>query len=275
VAWFDFGMETLDLTEEENIERLKDPRTWLQHNPSVNRPSKTNSMQLQTIQGELDIMTPGQGFAMERCGMWLPRTSKSGEATIDPQRWKDGKFDKERPDDLVIAFHVNAKRNHSTIGWAGKVDGLWRVGIFAHKRGTEWLLDKLVELIKREKPIAVTVDAKSETTISDLADRDIKLPEEEERPKRGELFLPTTSDVATAYGLFVDSANKGEVRHHGDPPLDTAIGAPPRPLAGGATWDHRHGIEVGPAIVVQLAMLAYRERIDRVLDEYDPLDSIW
>lgn len=281
-AWFDWGIPTLDLSDPEQVEIIKDPATWLSTNPALNRPSKANSMRLQTIQGELDLMGAGQGFAMERCGMWLPRTPKEGQdKAIDAAKWRDGLMEKERPADLVIGFHVNAKRNHATIGWAGKLDGLWRVGIFAHKRGTEWLLGKLVELIEKYRPVAVTVDAKSETTLDDLAElrsehlpEGIREPESAEHPKRGDLFLPTMADVATAYGLFVDSANKGEVRHHGQPPLDTAITAPARPLAGGSTWDHRHGIEVGPAVVVQLAMLAYRERIDKV-DDYDPLDGIW
>lgn len=275
VAWFDFGIPTLDLTDPEQVAILEDPATWLATNPALNRPSKSNSMQLQTIQGELDIMTPGQGFAMERCGMWLPRATTTTERTIDPEAWREGKVEKERPADLAIAFYVNPKRNHATIGWAGKLDGLWRVGIFAHKQGTGWLLDKLVELIEKYKPVAVTVDAKSETTLDDLAERGIRVPEVAEEPKRGELFLPTMPDVATAYGLFVDSANNGELRHHGQTPLDNAIQAPARPLGGGSTWDHKHGIEVGPAVCVQLAMLAYRERIDKIRDEYDPLDNIW
>jgi hypothetical protein len=83
------------------------------------------------------------------------------------------------------------------------------------------------------------------------------------------------SEVATAFGMIVDAANAGTILHHNEAPLNSAISVPPRPLGGtGSTFDHKQGVEVGPACAGGLGMLVYRERIDKIVDSYDPLAFI-
>jgi len=273
LMWLDWGIETVDFDDPAQVAALRDPQTWKRANPAMDI-----RIHRQTIEDELSTLGPTRAFAMERCGMWLPRSSRATDRVIPQDKWEAGILPvhaRRLPSDLAIAFHVNTKRTHATIGFAGQVDGVWNVGLLGHRVGTDWLLDELVSLVGRLNPVAVTVDVKSETTVRDLAKEGISLPVDPDRPARGDLILPAMADVATAYGMMVDAAKNGTLRHHDEPPLNRAILAPGRPLAGGMTWDHRRGIEVGPAIVVGLAMWAYRERIDKVKSTYNPEDNIW
>jgi hypothetical protein len=285
MAWFDWGMPTMDVNDVRTQTYLRNPVNHARHNPSVgvNRLNGTG-VTLQTIEDELDDMGAGLSFAMERCGMWLPRAETSSDNSISPKVWGQRKKHPELPTDLAISFGVNMRRTHGTIMWAGKLEGKWRVGIAAHQPGTEWMLPRLAELKARYNPVVFTVDAKNEQQVDELKNIGIVLPESrtnlanaKERPQRGDLILPTAGDVATAFGMIVDAANNDEIGHHDEPPLNAAVTVPPRPVGvTGATFDHKNkaGVEVGPATNAALAMWAFRERIDTIVD-YDPLGNIW
>jgi len=279
VAWFDYGIETLDLSDRASQAILRDPATHAATNPSLGlvRGNGTGLRQA-AVDNELRLMGAGQAFAMERCGMWLPRARDENDHAIDPQIWSARSalaIPLHQLGDFAVAFHVNARRNHATVTYAGMWKGKWRVGVIAHRPGTAWLLGKLREIKVLYRPVAFTVDARSETTVDELAEIGIRLPEDAEEPKRSELILPTATDVATAFGMIVDGANNEMLEHEDQAPLNSAVSVPPRPLSGGSTFDHRVGVEVGPAVGVGLAMWAYRERIEKIKDDYDPLANIW
>lgn len=275
-AWFDYGIDYIDPNTPEFAEVVGTIETNKATNPSmgVRRPNGTGVRQ-KAAEGELRKLGLTIRFAQERNGMWLPRERSADDNSIDPQVWASRKAAKpEVPGDLVIAFHVNARRTHATIMWVGKIGGYWRLGIADHKPGTKWLIPRLVALKAQYAPIAFTVDARGEQIIKDLKEHGIKLPVDPEKPKRGDLYLPTMENVASAFGMIVDAANNGTLLHHNEVPLNSAVSVPPRPLAGGSTFDHKAGIEVGPATCGGLGMLVYRERVDKIVDNYDPLAFI-
>lgn len=293
IAWFDYGIETMDLSDRGNAAILRDPEVWQQTNPSLGLVrSNGTGLRERAIKGELRVLGAGQAFAMDRCGMWLPRAREDGDASIDAEVWASRAVEPIRLSELgdfAVSFHVNARRSHSTIGFAGMRNGKWHVGIIAHKPGTAWLLDKLAEIREKYRPIAFTTDTRGETTLDDLAEIGIMLPKEAvedmargpwtkelEKPRRGALILPTAPDIGTAFGMIVDGANNGTLQHEDNPALNNAVTVPPRPCgASASTFDHKVGVEVGPAKVVSEAMWAYRERIDKIVDDYDPLGNIW
>lgn len=279
--WLDWGMETLDLNDRSVCDNMRNPEEWRRRNPSMGkiRPNGTGVREA-AVAGELKLFGPGLTFAMDRLGMWLPRKRTAGDASIDPEVWHtratQTKIKVSELGDITVAFHVNPRRTHATVGYVGvALDGRsWHVGVLKHAPGTEWLFPYLKLVKEVYDPIAFTVDAKSETTVDDLADYGIKLPESAEEPKRGDLILPTAGDVATAFGMLVDGANNGTLEHEDQPPLNAAVNVPPRPLAGGSTLDHKSGVEVGPGITVMLAMWAHRERASKLKKAYNPLDFI-
>lgn len=279
--WVDYGMETIDTNDRSACEAMRDPEEWRRRNPSmgIRRPNGTGVRE-DAVADELKLLGAGRDFAMDRLGMWLPRARKDGDASIDPETWYSRRTTFHiRPNPVAIAFSVNPRRTHATIGFAGMIEGKWRVGLVYHGPDVSKIKAKLAQIKRDYNVVAFTVDAKSETKIDDIAPEGIKLPKSEKRedpygPKAGDLILPTMGDVATAFGMLVDAANDGEIEHHDEPPLNSAVTVPPRPLAGGSTFDHRRGIEVGPATTVALAMWAYRERIWTLESTYDPIANI-
>lgn len=274
-CWFDYGIDYIDPNDPEFRDVIGSEETNRRTNPSmgVRRANRTGVRQA-AAEGELRKLGVTMRFAQERNGMWLPRAREAGDHAIDPQVWGKLAAPPEVPGDLAIAFHINARRSHGTIMWAGKIEGMWRIGIADHRPGVGWIIPRLLELKTKYGPIAFTVDARGEGVVKELKEIGIELPKDKERPQRGDLILPTMDDVAKAYSLLVDAANASAIRHHNEPPLNAAVSVPPRILGGGATFDHKVGVEVGPSCGGGLAMWAFRERAESVVKEYDPLAFI-
>ncbi len=280
-AWFDYGIDYIDPNTAEFAQTVGNPETNKQTNPSmgVRRPNGTG-VRAKAASSELSKLGVTMRFAQERNGMWLPQERSADDNAIDPVLWSRlAAGTPEVPGEIAIAFHVNPKRTHGTIMWAGKIGGVWRIGIADHRPGVDWLIPRLVELKVKYGPVAFAVDARGEGQVAELKEAGIKLPAKDdkgkERPKRGDLFIPNMDQVAMAFSMLVDAANASLVNHHNEAPLNSAIAVPSRPLGGGATFDHKAGVEVGPSCAGGLAMLAMRERIDLIMDDYDPLGNIW
>lgn len=279
-AWFDYGIEYIDPVTDADLFRrtVNTPEVNRQTNPSmgIRRDNRTGIRQ-KTIDAEVKKLGMTMAFAMERNGMWLPRARVAGDNAIDPQVWaRLAAIQPAVPKDIAVAFHINARRSHGTIMWAGKIDDLWRIGIAEHKPGTDWIIPRLVDLKTKYNPLAFAVDARGEAQIEELKKAGIKLPVDPDRPKRGELIVPGIDGMAQAFAMLVDAATAQNptVRHHNEPPLNSAVSVPPRPLGGGSTFDHKAGIEVGPSCGAGLAMWAFRQRIDKIVEVYDPLQFI-
>ncbi len=288
-AWFDYGIEYIDPNDPEFRRVVGSEETNRATNPSmgVRRPNKTGVRQ-RAAEGELRKLGLTMRFAQERNGMWLPRERSADDHAIDPEVWARLAVSPPKvPGSIAVAFHINYRRTHGTVMWAGKIDGKWRIGIADHRPGTDWIIPRLVDLNQKYAPIAFAVDARGEGIVGKLKEVGIILPETrteindpKNNPRRGALFLPTVDAVATAFSLLVDAATAPagaggfQIGHHNEPPLNEAIAVPSRPLGGGATFDHKVGVEVGPSCGAALAMLAYERRIDKIKEVYDPLAFI-
>jgi hypothetical protein len=246
----------------------------------VKRPNRTGVRQ-RAIDGELNKLGLSMRFAMERNGMWLPPARQAGDNAIDPAVWlRLAVSPPAVPGEIAVAWHINARRTHGTVMWAGKIGGIWRIGIADHKPGVDWILPRLADLKAKYAPIAFAVDARGESQIDELKSIGIRLPEKDDkgkdRPKRGDLIVPGIDGMAQAFAMLVDAATADipQLGHHNEPPLNSATAVPARPLGGGSTFDHKVGVEVGPACGAGLAMWAYKERIESLNKTYDPLDFI-
>lgn len=278
IAWFDYGIDYIDPNTPEFREVVGTPETNRMTNPSMGvRRGNATGVRQRAADGELTKLGMTIRFAQERNGMWLPKERSADDNAIDPQVWARHAAAPAVPGDIVLAMHVNARRTHGTIVWVGKFGDVWRVGIADHKPGVDWMLERMATLVGKYAPVAVTVDARGEGQVAELKKIGVELPKDNERPKRGQLILPKMDDVATAFSLLVDAANgplPSKIQHHNEPPLNAAIAVPMRPLGRGGTFDHKVGVEVGPACAAGLGMWAYGQRIDKIVDAYDPLAFI-
>lgn len=276
-AWFDYGIDYIDPNSAEFRQVVGSPETNRATNPSMGiRRGNGTGVRQKAAQGELGKLGMSLRFAQERNGMWLPRERSLNEHAIDPEVWGRLATTPVVPPEIAVAWYVNPKRTHGTIMWAGKVGDAWRIGIADHKPGVDWMLPRLAALKENYNPVAFAVDARGEAQVDELKQIGIRLPQDKDRPKRGDLYVPGIDGTAQAFALLVDAATASApmVYHHNEAPLNSAVAVPSRPLGGGATFDHKVGVEVGPACAGGLAMLAFRDRIEAIVDEYDPLAYI-
>lgn len=278
-CWFDYGIEYIDpVSDADEFQRVVgSEETNRQTNPSmsVRRANRTGIRQ-STIESGRRKLGLTLRFAQEYNGMWLPRARVAGDNAIDPAVW--GQLiatAPEVPSDMAVALHVDVRRSHGTIMWAGKIGGLWRIGIAEHKPGVDWMIPRAAEIKERYGPLAFAVDARGEGIVRELGTIGIKPPKDKDRPVRGDLIIPTMDHVGQAFSMLVDAANAKDIRHHNEPPLNAAVSVPPRALGGGATFDHKVGVQVGPACAGALAMWAFASRVDTVKSEYDPMAFIY
>lgn len=276
-AWFDYGIEYIDPMSPEFAQVVGTEETNRATNPSmgVRRNNRTGVRQ-KAADGEMAKLGLSIRFAMERNGMWLPPARQAGDHAIDPAVWARLASPPEVPGQIAVAWYIDPKRTHGTVMWAGKINGLWRIGIADHRPGVDWILPRLADLKLKYSPVAFAVDARGETQIEELKTIGIELPKDKDRPKRGDLIVPGIDGMAQAFAMLVDAATAAvpQIRHHNEPPLNAAVSVPARPLGGGSTFDHKAGVQVGPSCGGGLAMWAFRERIDKIVEDYDPLAFI-
>jgi hypothetical protein len=268
LAWFDWGA---DLAADDR-DRWGDRDLWYETNPALGI-----RIAEETVEDEFGPSGLGDEFVHERLGAWRPR-AQAGSGVIPSDLWEAlAAPGAERPAQVAFALHVNPDRTRAAVAYAGRrPDGLMQVGLVDWRAGTSWVVDRLVELRKRWSPVAVAVDTRSEGLLLDLEKAGITVPKDPDEPEPGDLVIPTAADTAAAYAMFVDTARAEQLRHADDAPVNTALAsARTRPLAGGATWDHRGPGEAGPLKAATLALWAFEARAHLLAVDYDPLANIF
>jgi hypothetical protein len=216
-------------------------------------------------------------FARERLGIW-PKRAAAGAGVIPGELWRDLAVIAERPADVAMAIVVNHKRSHTAIAAVGmREDGRMQVSIVDYRPGTHWVVDRAVELNARWTPVGWAVQDKgpSATLIEPLEAAGIVQPEDRDEPRRGQLAVPWSNDVAVAYGLLIDAVTERRFVHLDEAPLNLAVATgQTRPLGGGTTWDYRApGAELLQAGT--LAHWLYVAWVDKVSNDYDVLQSVF
>jgi phage terminase large subunit-like protein len=275
LCWRDWGAagELEDLT---GID-LSDPALWAATNPALG-----GRITVATVEREYRAslaMLPE--FGRERCGIW-PRQITAEEAeppVLDPTLWAkmlDAKS--RRAGDVALAVDIAPMRNHACIGMVGpRDDGLWHMQVVDYRPGTDWLVERLVELRDALDPVAIAMDLKGGVAGPlgvELTEAGFAEPEEPEYPARGQLMIFTTADVVSAVAQFIDDYRAGQYRHVGDEPLSKAIAnAKARPIgdAGQIAWGRKaSAVDIGPLLTMTYGLYAYRARIDAVQARFEP-----
>jgi hypothetical protein len=220
-------------------------------NPDVIRkanPALDIRISLEHVLREQAAMDP-RGYAVERLGVgqW-PRTDGVEDTLIHPEWWM-GLVDAESMllDPVVLAFDVSPDRSTGSIAAAGlRPDGLVHVEVIEHKRGTGWMIAKLVDLHERHDPLMVVCD-KFGPAGSLLAELETQ-------------YVPVTTMTGTDYarfcGRFVDVVNEKGLRHLGSNEMLNAIrGSKTRPLGDSWAWSRKSSAtDITPLVAATLAV---------------------
>ncbi|MEV0151544.1 MULTISPECIES: hypothetical protein [unclassified Nonomuraea] len=231
---------------------LDDPAAWAQANPALG--IRLDPSFIATERDAMDDVS----FARERLSI---EEDPSAAGLIDMALWAELATRTPLADPVCLAIDTTPERSSTSVGAAGalqevpglravpRVDGLLGVDVIDNRPGTGWVVERVADLWKRHKPIAVVIDEKSAAAmfIQDLRNRGVRV----------ETANTTGLAEATAqfYGRTLPDALT--LRHPGHPALTAAVaGARKRDLGGDGAWAFTRRdvtVDVTPLISVTLA----------------------
>jgi hypothetical protein len=133
-----------------------DPAAWAVANPALG--IRITEEYVAQERRSLDRRT----FAVERLGVgdW-PDTDDLAATVMNVEKWLSLVDPKSiLVDPIGLAFDVSPDRSSASIGAGGRRrDGLPHIEVVEHRRGTGWIVDRLVELNTDHSPIAIVCDA--------------------------------------------------------------------------------------------------------------------
>jgi hypothetical protein len=258
LAYFEWSIDGRDEGDESPFtpdrvteELARDPHSWAAANPGLGiRISEEHvALEMASFGG-----ATSRAFAVERLGVgdW-PATDGGATKVIDPVKWAslvDRKSDIEG--DVWFAFDVTPARTSSAIAVAGRrADDLAHLeitgkdGMADHRRGTGWVVARILELTKAHKSAGVICDGASPAASL--------IPELEQAGVT--VTTVTASEHAAACGLLFDAVDNDELRHLGTHELSAAVaGAVKRPLGEAWAWSRKNStVDISPLVAVTLA----------------------
>lgn len=274
MAHFDWGAD-LDLTDPADRRRaVEDVDLWYACNPALGL-----RITEEFVTDEAKPSGLGERFAVERLGVWPPRAG-DGPSVLDLHAWQQlADAESQREGDVAFAVDITPSRDSACIAAYGlRSDGLGHVEVIDQRPGTDWLVERLVQLAERWNPVAIAVDVKGPagSMLVDLEKAGLTRPDNPDEPQYGDLAIPTAQDVAAACGQFADAVRQGTLRHIDQEQLTEAIrGVKTRPLGDAWAWGRRiSSVNISPLVVCTLARWAYESRAHLVEDDdYDVADS--
>jgi hypothetical protein len=219
-----------------------DPAEWAAANPGLG--IRITAEHIEREQRSMDPRT----FAVERLGVgdWPTLGAVKGQG-LDPSAF-DALADVHSAIDgpVWFAFDIKPDRSWASIAAAGaRSDDLKHIEVVEHRRGTGWVVDRLVELVEAHVPIAVLCDQKGPgmSLVSALENVGI------------DVRTTTTAELGQACGNIFDAVEQKAIRHLGTPELRAAVrGAVKRPLGDAWAFSRRSSAaDISPLMASTLA----------------------
>lgn len=254
---------------------LGDRELWAQANPALGLGRVT----VETIERLRRMLKAreGRGFAREVLGLW-PRRLQGGGA-INVAQWAK-LFDKDSHRDGALALGVDIapQRDYAAIGLFGpRADGLGHWQLADYRPGTEWLIDRIVELREGLDPVAIAMGRATAASLEvELEKLGIHRPADPDKPVRGDLAVTSAAEMTAATGHALDTVRQGTTKHIGQPPLDAAVaGAKTRETGDSVAWSRKDAnADISPLVSVSLARWAFEARA-HLIGKIDEPFNVW
>lgn len=172
------------------------------------------------VQAELESMAKDPaGFDRAYLNVTAREVAETDE-NVPSKEWPDlVDLGSRRGEHVALAVDITPDRRWACIAvYSVREDGLEHVEVVDHREGTNWLKDRLKQLRDRHDPIAIAIDSKGPggALLLELEEDAKKLelagkpgglsrPEKPDEPKRGDLAVPTATEVAAACAAFTDA----------------------------------------------------------------------
>lgn len=241
---------------------LDDPVEWQRANPAMGR-----RIDPAYIASERRALTP-QEFARERLGWWDEPTGYS--RPIPEAAWVALARNDAIVGPVAVAVEVTMKRDESFVWVCGANSaGVPQVECAEVREGTDWVSERVGELIERHDVLAV--GCRSGGPAASL------LPE-----LRGvcadaqtEFVAVNSAQFAGMCGSFFDAVMTGNLAHRSDPRLNSSVSAAKRHQQVDAwTWERTSvDTDAAPLVAATGAYALFVQHSRRA--EYDPLDNLW
>lgn len=252
---------------------LDDPELWARTNPAWSiRISHDFTVNERRSMSDLD-------FARERISIW-PKEIKKDGGDIDPEVWAalmDGMS--KRVGDVALGVDIAPKRDYAAISVYGlREDELEHAELIDYRPGTDWLVERIVAWRMTLNPVAIAMGRGTYDSLkTELEEAGVKVSEDPEKPKRGELAVTMAADMAGACGQILDAVKYAKLRHKGQRELDASVaGARIRVMGDVVAWSRKDAnADTCPIVSITVARWGFRTRVQKVVSTYDPLDNIW
>lgn len=188
-----------------------------------------------------------EDFRRERLGIWAEEGST--EPVVDLDRWDElADYEEDVPlDPIALAVDVSPDDvpggTRSAISAAGRRgDDLVHVENLEDRRGTKWVVDRVVELHEKHRPCAILIDGRSPGAflIPALKAKGFETTKEPQ-PGTFECLVETSStDLSRACKTFYEAVEDGALRHFDQDELREALeNATRRPLGDAWVWSRK------------------------------------
>lgn len=233
---------------------------------SVARANPALGYRLSLEHTERERLTMGEAiFARERLGVGeYPSDSADTWSVIGEDAWRaltDG--DSQAADPVAFAIDMTPERSHASICVAGANGSAVHVEVVDNRPGTDWIVQRAVDLHERWNPRCWVVDAggPAGSLIPDL-----------ERELGVTVVSPKVRQYAQACGSFFDAVTSGDLVHLDQAPLATALaGARKRDLGEAWAWSRRGvGVDISPLVGVTLARWGLTAEVEEPEEEVEP-----
>lgn len=238
---------------------IDDEAEWFKANPSMG-VARRGGVDVDFVRSVERTMMSGSAekdeqFARERLGIW----AEPGNAqVISDAVWAEAKDEASRPNlsELVFAVDVEIDRSSASLASASlNKDGRVHVELMDWQPGTTWAADRLIDICKRRKPVAVVLDAMGPagSLLAPLVAAGI------------DVKVTSSAEAGRACGAFYDAVLERTVAHTGQPLLDRAIqGGAKRTLGDAWAWKRKDSItEISPLVACTLAHYGWITRPEK------------
>jgi hypothetical protein len=243
LAYFEWSLDydDPDLVPEEVFH---DEEKWLQATPAMGI-----LIDYDYIKTEVKAL-PRRTAAVELLGVGdYPDPEGVGDSPISAEAWAECEFPESKLlDPVCLAFDVSPGRRASLAAAGRNGERFGHIEVIEKLPGTEWLPDRLEELVARHEVALIVCD--------DSGPGKSIVPAIEARG----LSVTTISaaEHAQACGMLVDMVDAKTLRHVGSLDLWNAIrGASTRPLGDRWAWSRKSSsVDIAPLVACTLALWA-------------------
>lgn len=243
-----FGVAYIEYSADEEAPGFDpgDERVWRKCMPALGHTQTIEALrgeyQTMVLEGKLDV------WKRAFLNIWVARRS--------PAVFRAGKWDACHDPEVtrvtrpVLAIDVAADRSHATIalGALGS-GGVPMVRIVDYRPGTEWIVDRVLQLREEFETAAIVIDAvgPAKSLLIDFENNYV------------EIQVTTAQEMSGACGGLWDAVDQQQIAHLGEPALQLAVGgAEKRPLLDSWAWTRTKSaeeskVDISPLVAVTLA----------------------